>query len=130
MPTMTAMVLEKPGQPLRYRTINRPQPTTGQVLVKVAACGVCRTGLHVVDGDLTEPKLPIVPGHEIVGTVCEVGDGVTHFDIGDRVGIPWLGHTCGTCSHCRADRENLCEHPGFTGYTIDGGYADYTLANA
>jgi propanol-preferring alcohol dehydrogenase len=100
------------------------------VLVKVAACGVCRTDLHVVDGDLTEPKLPIVPGHEIVGRVAALGAGVTHFAIGERVGIPWLGRTCGVCRYCRGGQENLCDDPGFTGYQIDGGYAEFTVAEA
>lgn len=130
MPQMTAMVLDSPGEPLHRREIDRPDPGPGQLLVKVAACGVCRTDLHVVDGDLTEPNLPIVPGHEIVGHVAELGEGVTRFAPGERVGIPWLGHTCGVCSHCRAARENLCDAPGFTGYTIDGGYAEYALADA
>jgi propanol-preferring alcohol dehydrogenase len=128
--TMTAMVLDRPGQALLKRALPRPQPGPGQVLVAVAACGVCRTDLHVVDGDLTEPKLPIVPGHEIVGRVAALGVGVAAFALGDRVGIPWLGHTCGVCPHCRAGRENLCDAPGFTGYTIDGGYAEYALADA
>ena len=105
-------------------------PSTGQLLVKVSACAVCRTDLHVVDGELTEAKLPLVPGHEIIGRVEEIGDGVTGFRIGDRVGIPWLGWTCGECEYCRSDRENLCEHARFTGYTIDGGYAEFTVADA
>jgi propanol-preferring alcohol dehydrogenase len=100
------------------------------VLVRIAACGVCRTDLHVVDGELTHPKLPIVPGHEIVGRVEVLGAGVTRFREGDRVGIPWLGHTCGRCSYCRGGHENLCDAPGFTGYQIDGGYAEYTIADA
>jgi len=127
---MKAMVLERPGTPLRQVELPKPSPLPGQVLVKVAACGVCRTDLHVVDGDLDEPKLPIIPGHEIVGHVCELGAGVTHFAVGDRVGIPWLGHTCGTCRYCRMGRENLCDAPGFTGYQIDGGYAEYAVADA
>ena len=104
-------------------------PGDGQVLVRVHACGVCRTDLHVVDGELTEPKLPIVPGHEVVGTVAEMGKGVERFAPGQRVGIPWLGHTCGKCRYCRADQENLCQRARFTGYQIDGGYADYALAD-
>ena len=128
--TMQAMVLDKPGQELVARRLAIPKPGHGQALVRVLACGVCRTDLHVVDGDLTEPKLPIVPGHEIVGTVVATGRGVASLAIGQRVGIPWLGHTCGTCTYCRSDAENLCDDPGFTGYQIDGGYAEYTVADA
>ena len=107
-----------------------PAPGPGQILIRVRACGVCRTDLHVVDGDLTEPKLPIVPGHEIVGIVEALGDGVGGFAVGDRVGVPWLGWSCGECSYCRSDRENLCDRARYTGYQIDGGYADYTVADA
>ena len=107
-----------------------PAPGPGQILIRVRACGVCRTDLHVVDGDLTEPKLPIVPGHEIVGIVEVLGDGVDGFAVGDRVGVPWLGWSCGECSYCRSDRENLCDRARYTGYQIDGGYADYTVADA
>jgi propanol-preferring alcohol dehydrogenase len=124
------MVLERPGELLRPLEVAIPVPGASQVLVKVAACGVCRTDLHVVDGDLTEPKLPIIPGHEIVGHVAGLGSGVTQFKLGDRVGIPWLGHTCGRCRYCREARENLCDAPGFTGYQIDGGYAEYAAADA
>lgn len=127
--TMQAMVLEKAGRPLQLRRVPVPRPQPGQVLVKVAACGVCRTDLHIVDGELTEPKLPLIPGHEIVGTVVETGQQVTHFHVGDRVGIPWLGSTCGRCRYCRKGRENLCEQARFTGYTLDGGYAEYTLVD-
>ena len=127
---MKAMVLEKPGTPLRQLEMPQPAPSTGQVLVKVAACGVCRTDLHVVDGDLKEPKLPVIPGHEIVGHVHALGVGVTRFAIGERVGIPWLGRTCGRCRFCRSGQENLCDAPGFTGYRIDGGYAEYAVAEA
>jgi alcohol dehydrogenase, propanol-preferring len=127
---MRAMVLERPGRPLRQVEVPTPTPAQGQVRVKVAACGVCRTDLHVVDGDLTEPKLPIIPGHEIVGYVDAVGPGVSGFPHGERVGIPWLGHTCGVCPYCRSGRENLCDAPGFTGYQIDGGYAEYAVADA
>lgn len=130
MPTMKAMLLDVPGRPLRLAEVERPEPGPAQVRVKVAACGVCRTDLHVVDGDLTEPKRPIIPGHEIVGHVDAVGAGVTRFTLGQRVGIPWLGHTCGACPYCREGHENLCDHPGFTGYQIDGGYAEYTVADA
>jgi propanol-preferring alcohol dehydrogenase len=127
---MKAMILEAPGQLLQCRDIPDPVPGPGEVLVKVAACGVCRTDLHVVDGDLTEPRLPIIPGHEIVGRVESTGAGVLQFARGDRVGIPWLGHTCGSCFFCRTAQENLCDSPLFTGYQINGGYADYTVAEA
>ncbi|MEE9588670.1 MAG: zinc-dependent alcohol dehydrogenase family protein [Hyphomicrobiaceae bacterium] len=126
---MKAMILQRCGQPLQCVDIAKPEPGVGQVLVEIRACGVCRTDLHVVDGDLTEPKLPIVPGHEIVGHVAGVGEGADRFQVGDRVGIPWLGHTCGSCRYCRGGRENLCDSPGFTGYQIDGGYAEYTAAD-
>lgn len=106
-----------------------PRPGRGQLLIRVRACAVCRTDLHVVDGELTQPKLPLIPGHEIVGTVAEKGDGVARFEIGDRVGIPWLGWSCGECSYCRAGQENLCDQAKFTGYTLDGGYAEYTVAD-
>ena len=127
---MKAMVLDKPGTPLRVAEIDRPVAGAGEIVVRVAACGVCRTDLHVVDGDLTEPKLPLVPGHEIVGTVEQIGAGVSGFRTGQRVGIPWLGRTCGHCRYCRMHRENLCDQPGFTGYQIDGGYAEYAKADA
>ena len=127
---MHAMMLDAPGRPLEYRQCPRPEPGPGQVLVEVSACAVCRTDLHVVDGDLTEPKVPIVPGHEIVGRVVESGEGVEAFTVGERVGIPWLGWTCGECRYCRSGQENLCPNARFTGYQIDGGYADYTVADA
>ncbi len=127
---MKAMVLEQPGTPLKLVQRPDPQPGPDQVQVAISACGVCRTDLHVVDGDLTEPKLPIVPGHEIVGTVSALGTAVDDFKIGDRIGIPWLGHSCGCCSYCKSGAENLCDEPGFTGYQIDGGYADMTIADA
>jgi propanol-preferring alcohol dehydrogenase len=104
-------------------------PGSGQVLVRVKACAVCRTDLHVIDGELTEPKLPLIPGHEIIGTVEKKGEGVERFKIGDRVGIPWLGWSCGKCSYCQAGQENLCDQAKFTGYTLDGGYAEYTVAD-
>ena len=126
---MHAMMLDAPGRPLEYRRCPRPKPGAGQVLVEVSACAVCRTDLHVVDGDLTVPKRPIIPGHEIVGRVVESGDGVEDFATGDRVGIPWLGWTCGECRYCRSGQENLCPNARFTGYQIDGGYADYTVAD-
>jgi len=127
---MRAMVLNQAGQPLQDEVVADPVPGVGQVLVKVAACGVCRTDLHVVDGDLTDPKLPIIPGHEIVGRVAALGPGVSQFRVGDRVGIPWLGHTCGRCRYCRGGAENLCDAPRLTGYQIDGGYAEYAVAEA
>lgn len=127
---MRAMVLERPGERLRLREQPTPEPGRGEVLIEIAACGVCRTDLHVVDGELSDPKLPIVPGHEIVGRVAALGDGVSAFAKGERVGVPWLGHTCGACRYCRDSRENLCDRPGFTGYTIDGGYASHCIADA
>jgi len=127
---MTAMRLDRVREPLRAAELPRPAPGPGQVLLEVRACAVCRTDLHVVDGDLPDPALPLVPGHEIVGTVAELGSGVTRFNPGDRVGVPWLGSTCGVCRFCRSGRENLCERARFTGYTLDGGYADWTVADA
>ena len=127
---MKAMQLAAPRTALRMVELPAPRPGRGQVLIKVRACGVCRTDLHVVDGDLAQGKMPIVPGHEIVGTVAEKGAGVEHFAIGERVGVPWLGWTCGRCRYCSAGRENLCDEARFTGYHIDGGYAEYTVADA
>jgi alcohol dehydrogenase, propanol-preferring len=127
---MKAMVLDRPGERLRLAELPMPEPGPGQVLVEVRACAVCRTDLHVVDGELTEPKLPIVPGHEIVGEVVRAGPGVERFEPGARVGIPWLGWTCGSCRFCMSGQENLCDLARFTGYQIDGGYAEYTLADA
>jgi propanol-preferring alcohol dehydrogenase len=127
---MHAMVLEKPGAPLVAREMPTPAPGAGEILVEIAACGVCRTDLHVVDGELPGPKLPLVPGHEIVGRVAALGPGVSGLALGERVGVPWLGHTCGVCRYCRAERENLCDAPLFTGYTRDGGYASHTVADA
>lgn len=126
---MHAMVFEKVGQPLRYTTLPLPVPAAQQVLVKVIACGVCRTDLHIVDGELENPVLPLIPGHEIVGVVVQVGSEVIHLSAGDVIGIPWLGYTCGTCRYCIKGRENLCENARFTGYTLPGGYAEYTVAN-
>jgi propanol-preferring alcohol dehydrogenase len=128
--TVSAMVLRRPGTPLVRE--ERPLPTAGpgEVLLRVEACGVCRTDLHVVDGELTHPKLPIIPGHEIVGRVAAVGPGVTGFALGSRVGVPWLGRACGHCPYCASARENLCDDPLFTGYTRDGGYATHTVADA
>lgn len=126
---MLAMVWREPGWPLAAEDRPIPQPGAGQLLLRVKACGVCRTDLHVVDGELPNPKPLVVPGHEIVGEVAAVGGGVSRFNVGDRVGVPWLGDTCGDCRYCTSSRENLCDEAQFTGYTIDGGYADYTLAN-
>jgi propanol-preferring alcohol dehydrogenase len=123
------MVLKKSGIPLELSDIPVTEPGTGQVLLEVHACGVCRTDLHVVDGELTDPKLPLIPGHEIVGTVHSVGEEVKKFKKGDRVGVPWLGYTCGTCTYCKLGTENLCDNARFTGYHIDGGYAEYTVAD-
>lgn len=127
---MKAMLLEKARQPLRLAEVDRPTLAPGKLLIRVRACGVCRTDLHVVDGELTHPKLPLVPGHEVVGTVEAVGDGVSGMSVGMRVGVPWLGFTCGQCFYCRANQENLCDNARFTGYTLDGGYAEYILADA
>jgi propanol-preferring alcohol dehydrogenase len=127
---MRAMVLEEPRRPLIMRERPPPEPAAGEILVEIAACGVCRTDLHVVDGELPNPKLPVVPGHEIVGRIAAMGEGVTGLAIGQRIGVPWLGHTCGVCPYCRAARENLCDRPLFTGYTRDGGYATHTVADA
>jgi len=127
---MRAMVLERPQTSLVLREQPIPRPAVGEILVDVSACGVCRTDLHVVDGELPHPKLPIVPGHEIVGRVAAMGPGVSGFAIGARVGVPWLGHTCGVCPYCRDHKENLCDAPRFTGYTRDGGYATHAVADA
>jgi alcohol dehydrogenase, propanol-preferring len=127
--TMQAMAHEAPGRPLVLRTLPRPEPRAGQVQVAVRACGVCRTDLHLVDGELPDPKLPVIPGHEIVGVVTAQGPGVTAPALGTRVGIPWLGHTCGRCGYCTSGRENLCAEARFTGYTQDGGYAEYAVAD-
>jgi len=130
MPTMRAMVLERPKSALVLHQQPVPPPGQGELLIEIAACGVCRTDLHVVDGELPHSKLPIVPGHEIVGRVAAAGPGVSGFALGERVGVPWLGATCGVCPYCRSGRENLCDHPLFTGYTRDGGYATHTVADA
>ena len=124
------MVLHAPGQSLALCDVPDPKPGPGELLIRVSACAVCRTDLHVVDRELPNPKLPLIPGHEIVGRIEELGEGVDSFQIGERVGIPWLGWTCGECDFCRTGRENLCEGARFTGYTIDGGYAEMTVANA
>lgn len=130
MTIMRAVVLDRPGSPLILRERPVPTPGAGELLIRVSACGVCRTDLHVVDGELEHPKLPIVPGHEIVGRVTALGAGVTGFEPGERVGVPWLGATCGVCPYCRAGQENLCDAPLFTGYTRDGGFATHTVADA
>jgi propanol-preferring alcohol dehydrogenase len=127
---MRAMLLEAPGQPLRLVELPTLVPGPGQVLLRVRACGVCRTDLHLIDGELPRPKLPVIPGHEIVGEVVRWGEGGDRFRPGERVGVPWLGHSCGSCWYCRHEAENLCDAPGFTGYTLDGGYADHTVADA
>jgi alcohol dehydrogenase, propanol-preferring len=127
---MRAMVLEQPGKPLQLREVPTPIPGPGQLLVRIVACAVCRTDLHIVDGELPNPKVPLIPGHEIVGYVKEIGANVRSFSVDDRVGIPWLGWTDGECAYCRSHRENLCDRARFTGYTIDGGYAEFTVADA
>ena len=126
---MRAMILDAPGQPLRAADLPMPTPNPEQVLIRVHACGICRTDLHIFDGELTQPKLPLVPGHQIVGTVEAIGERVEQFAVGDRVGVPWLGHTCNHCRYCLSERENLCDYAEFTGYQIDGGYAEYTVAD-
>src|SRR5438105_10133180 len=127
---MRAMLLDEPGKPLQLRELPTPAGQPGQLLVRVAACAVCRTDLHIVDGELPNPKLPLIPGHQIVGYIQELGSRLDKFFIGDRVGIPWLGWTDGECPYCRSSRENICDRAKFTGYTIDGGYAEFTAADA
>ncbi len=127
---MQAMVLNRIGAPLEWTERPAPLPGPGEIRLKISACGVCRTDLHVVDGELPHPRVPIIPGHEIVGRVDRLGPGVSGFDIGERVGVPWLGHTCQTCACCAGGHENLCDHPEFTGYSRDGGYATMTVADA
>ena len=126
---MRAAILNSPGSPLRLADVPAPEPEAEQVLIRVRACGVCRTDLHVVDGELRDPKLPLIPGHQIVGEVVETGERVERFAPGDRVGVPWLGWTCGRCHYCLSGRENLCDYARFTGYQIDGGYAEYAVAD-
>jgi alcohol dehydrogenase, propanol-preferring len=126
---MRAMVLERQREPLRLAELAEPEPGPGQLLLSVAACGVCRTDLHIVDGELSQPKLPLVPGHQIVATVAGAGEGAERFAPGDRVGVPWLGWTCGECRYCLAGRENLCDRARFTGYDLDGGYAELAVAD-
>lgn len=128
--SMQAMLLEQSGKPLRLRQIPRPEPGPDQVLVRVRACGVCRTDLHVAEGELPDPKLPLILGHEVVGIVEALGQNVENLQTGQRVGVPWLGHTCGNCRYCMSGRENLCDRARFTGYHLDGGYAQYMVAEA
>jgi propanol-preferring alcohol dehydrogenase len=127
---MLAMLLEAPGRPLQRASLPLPRPGAGQVLLRVRACGICRTDLHVADGELPRPKLPLVLGHEIVGEVVSTGEGADRYPAGERIGVPWLGWTCGECRYCRDGRENLCDRARFTGYQVDGGYAEYTVADA
>jgi propanol-preferring alcohol dehydrogenase len=126
---MRAMLFEKAGQPLRWAELPVPQAGPGQVMIRVRACAVCRTDLHIADGELKQPKLPVIPGHEIIGVVEKTGEGVNRFKVGDRVGVPWLGWTCDACEFCLSGRENLCDQARFTGYTLDGGYAEYAVAD-
>jgi len=127
---MRAMLLESAGKPLRAVEIELPRPASHQIRLRVQACGICRTDLHIVDGELSEPKLPLVLGHQIVGIVDRVGAGVEGFDAGDRVGVPWLGGSCGACRFCSSGRENLCDEAVYTGYQVDGGFAEFCLADA
>jgi alcohol dehydrogenase, propanol-preferring len=126
---MLAMIVDRPGKSLRKAAVPTPHPGPGQVLIRVHACAVCRTDLHIIDGELTQPKLPLIPGHEVIGTVVDLGNGTGHYKIGARIGVPWLGWTCGTCAYCNNGQENLCDDARFTGYTLDGGYAEYMVAN-
>lgn len=127
--TMRAMLLEAPGGPLTLKQVPVLAPGPNQVLLQVHACGVCRTDLHILDGELKNPKLPLILGHQIVGTIVDLGKDVDQFQLGERIGVPWLGYTDGTCQYCQRDQENLCENPLFTGYTIDGGFAEYAVAD-
>ncbi|SHF31126.1 alcohol dehydrogenase, propanol-preferring [Fodinibius roseus] len=126
---MKAMVMDRAGEPLQLRDLPVPEPNEEELLLNVQSCGICRTDLHVIDGDLDDPKLPLVLGHQIVGTVRETGRNVTNYKVGDKVGVPWLGHTCGECEFCRSGRENLCDRARFTGYDMNGGFAEYATAN-
>jgi alcohol dehydrogenase, propanol-preferring len=126
---MEAMILEHPGRPLQWRKMPEPNPGRGEVLIQVSACAVCRTDLHIIDGELTQPKLPLVPGHEVVGRIVQTGQDAARFRPGDRVGVPWLAWTCGQCEYCRSGKENLCDSARFTGYSVDGGYASLMLAD-
>lgn len=127
-PTMQAMVMDVPGQPLVLKVLPLPKPAANQVLLKVIACGVCRTDLHIMDSELSNPKLPLIPGHEVIATVVQTGSGATKLKVGDLVGAAWLAHTCGVCKYCKKQQENLCDNPLFTGYTMDGGFAEYMVA--
>ncbi|BAZ49551.1 alcohol dehydrogenase [Nostoc sp. NIES-4103] len=127
---MRAMIFQAPRQPLSLAELPVPKPNSRQVLIRVHACAVCRTDLHIVDGELTQPKLPLVLGHQIVGTIEEIGNHVDKFSVGQRVGVPWLGYTCDRCRYCLSGRENLCDYAEFTGYNLDGGYAEYTVADS
>jgi alcohol dehydrogenase, propanol-preferring len=127
---MRAMVLNEQGKPLEMKELEKPEPGPGQLRLKVRACGICRTDLHVMDGDLDEPELPLVMGHQIIGVVDAIGEGVEGISEGQRMGVPWLGYSCGECRYCRSDRENLCDEARYTGYQIDGGFAEYTVADA
>jgi propanol-preferring alcohol dehydrogenase len=127
--SMRAMRLHRPGEALRLEQLPLPVAGPGQLQLRVEACGVCRTDLHLIDGELPHPALPIIPGHEIVGRITALGEGVSGFHIGQRVGVPWLGWTCGNCRFCLSGRENLCDSARFTGYQIDGGFAEYTVAD-
>jgi alcohol dehydrogenase, propanol-preferring len=127
---MNAMMLKELRTPLEWTDLADPQPGPGEIRVKVGTCGVCRTDLHVVDGELPDPKVPIIPGHEIVGRIDMIGSGVEGLRMGERVGIPWLGHTCGVCPYCKGHLENLCDSPLFTGYTRNGGFATAAIADA
>lgn len=124
------MVFKSEGQPLELHEVPKPEPAAGQLLLKIHACGVCRTDLHIVDGELENPNLPLIPGHQIVGTIEKTGTNVSGFKTGDKVGVPWLGETCGSCEFCRNDKENLCDSARFTGYDINGGFAEFTVADA
>ncbi|WP_372638777.1 zinc-dependent alcohol dehydrogenase family protein [Fodinibius sp.] len=126
---MRAMVLHKANEPLRLEEVNKPSPDNRQVLIRVQACGVCRTDLHILDGDLEDPDLPLIPGHQIVGVVEEAGHATRKFQKGDKIGVPWLGQTCGECGFCRRGEENLCDEARFTGYDINGGFAEFTVAD-
>ncbi len=127
---MRAMVFTEVGKPLEIKNMPKPKPKSNQVLIKVSVCGVCRTDLHIIDGELNKPKLPLIPGHQIVGTVEEIGENVKNIKVGNRVGVPWLGESCGRCEYCKSGKENLCNSAVYTGYQIDGGFAEYCVANA
>lgn len=127
---MKAMVLHTVGEALELKEVSTPEPNERQLLLKVQTCGICRTDLHIIDGELENPNLPLILGHQIVGTVEQIGNSVTDFEVGDKVGVPWLGYTCGQCEFCQSGRENLCDNARFTGYDIDGGFAEYTVADA